>query len=98
MFVVWAGVFYRLASLSARAFLDRAVWALCGVAAVDYMFFGKNLGILTAELKYEQGFASPPSRWKGIRILSFKTTYRSGACINMLKDTKRIALLSVSIS
>lgn len=54
-FVVWAGVFYRLARPSVRVFLDRAIWALCGVAAVDYMFFGKDLGILTVELQYEQG-------------------------------------------
>lgn len=54
-FVIWAGVFYRLARPSVQAFLDRMIWILCGVAVVDYMFFGKDLGILTAELTYEQG-------------------------------------------
>lgn len=54
-FVVWMGVFYWLAKPSVKVILDRAIWILSGVAVVDYMFFGKNLGILTSSLKYEKG-------------------------------------------
>lgn len=54
-FVVWMGVFYWLAKPSVRFLFDRAIWVFAGIAVVDYMFFGKNLGILTPNLKYEKG-------------------------------------------
>ena len=49
-FVIWLGVFYWLAKPSSRVLFDRAVWILSGVAIVDYMFFGKDLGNLSANL------------------------------------------------
>ncbi|MFR1476049.1 MAG: hypothetical protein ACLSB9_10065 [Hydrogeniiclostridium mannosilyticum] len=54
-FVIWLGVFYWLAKPSSRVLFDRAVWILSGVAIVDYMFFGKDLGNLSANLKYDNG-------------------------------------------
>ena len=54
-FVIWLGVFYWLAKPSARAIFDRAVWLLCGVCIVNYMFFGKNLGTLSFGLAYNSG-------------------------------------------
>mgnify|MGYP001026727981 FL=1 len=56
-FVVWLGVFYWLANPSARAIFDKAVWLLCGVCIVNYMFFGKNLGLLSSTLKFENGLS-----------------------------------------
>lgn len=53
LFVLWAGVFYYLAKPSVRVYFDRAVWILSGIAIVDYMFFGKNLGLLDPHLKFE---------------------------------------------
>lgn len=53
IFMIWAGVFYFLAKPSARVYFDRVVWILSGVFTVDYMFFGKDLGLLTKNLKYE---------------------------------------------
>lgn len=53
IFVVWTGVFYFLAKPSARVHFDRAVWILSGVFTVDYMFFGKDLGLLTKNLQFE---------------------------------------------
>lgn len=55
IFVVWIGVFYWLAKPAARDVFDKAVWTLAAVTTVNYMFFGKNLGILTSTLKYENG-------------------------------------------
>lgn len=55
VFVVWCGVFYWLAGPSVRGLFDKAVWILSGVAVADYMFFGKDLGILTTGLQYENG-------------------------------------------
>lgn len=61
-FVIWMGIFYWLASPAARRIFDRAVWVLCGAAIIDYMFFGKNLGILTAGLRYENGLYFSPKQ------------------------------------
>lgn len=53
IFVIWMGIFYWLAKPSGKAAMDKLIWILCGAAIVDYMFFGKNLGILSSALKYE---------------------------------------------
>uniref|UniRef100_UPI00405626CF YidC/Oxa1 family membrane protein insertase n=1 Tax=Agathobacter sp. TaxID=2021311 RepID=UPI00405626CF len=54
-FLVWMGVFYWLASPSGKALFDRLVWILCGITLVNYMFFGTDLGIISANLQYENG-------------------------------------------
>lgn len=56
-FLVWMGVFYWLANNSGKRFLNAVIWAGCGCAILDYMMFGKGLGILSNTLKYEQGLA-----------------------------------------
>ena len=38
-----------------RQIFDKAVWLLCGVCIVNYMFFGKDLGTLSSGLSYESG-------------------------------------------
>lgn len=53
IFVIWSGVFYFLAKPSIRVYFDIVIWFLSGVAIVNYMFFGKDLGLLTSELNYE---------------------------------------------
>lgn len=53
LFILWAGVFYYLSKPSVRICFDRAVWILSGIALVDYMFFGKNLGLINPQLKFE---------------------------------------------
>ena len=54
-FVIWFGIFYSLAKPSVKALLDQCVWALCGIALVDYMFFGRSLGNLSAGLVFDNG-------------------------------------------
>lgn len=53
-FVVWLGVFYSLADQRGRYFIEQTVWVLCGVAIVDYMFFGRNMGLISSTLQYEK--------------------------------------------
>lgn len=53
VFVFWTGVFYYLAKPSARVYFERGIWIFSGVAVVDYMFFGRNLGLLTSHLQFE---------------------------------------------
>lgn len=55
IFVIWAGIFYFLAKPAVRAYFDRGIWILVGIALVNYLFFGKNLGLLSTELTYEKG-------------------------------------------
>ena len=57
LFFVWLGVFYYMADAKGRRILALLVWIACGVAAVDYLFFGTGLGTLSAELKYDNGVA-----------------------------------------
>lgn len=54
-FVIWGSVFYWLASSKYKIIAERIVWFVCGIAIVNYMFFGRDLGILTATLQYENG-------------------------------------------
>ena len=53
-FFVWLGVFYSLADQRGRYYIEQAVWILCGVAIVDYMFFGRDMGLLSSTLQYEK--------------------------------------------
>lgn len=55
VFVIWAGVFYWLAKPEVKVLFEWGIWIIAGTAVVNYMFFGKNLGILNSELKYEHG-------------------------------------------
>lgn len=54
-FVVWSVVFYQLASKKYKAKFECAMWSLCGAAIVNYMAFGKKLGLLSSTLKFEEG-------------------------------------------
>lgn len=54
-FVVWAGVFYWLANVKYRVLLERVFLVLCFVTIANYMFFGKDLGVLSSTLQYENG-------------------------------------------
>lgn len=52
-FVVWFGIFYKLASPAGKKLMGFLMLALSGSAVVDYMFFGTNFGNLSAMLKYD---------------------------------------------
>ena len=56
-FLIWMRVFYWLASEEVKCLFDRFVWILCGVALIDYMFFGTDLGIISSTLQYEAGMS-----------------------------------------
>lgn len=53
-FVIWVGIFYWLASNNVKLLFEKAMWILCAVFMVNYLFFGKNLGILLPNLQYEK--------------------------------------------
>ncbi len=55
IFLVWLGVFYWLANPKGKVLFTRLVWTIAGVMLVNYMFFGRNLGIMSADLLFETG-------------------------------------------
>lgn len=54
-FVVWFGVFYRLAKPAAKALFDKGIWIISGIAVENFMLFGKKLGTLSSVLSFETG-------------------------------------------
>ncbi len=52
-FLVWFNVFYYLANPKGKTIFTYIIWALSGVAVLDYMFFGKNLGTISTYLIYD---------------------------------------------
>ena len=72
IFVFWMSVFYFLAKPSVRVLLDKGIWVFSGVAIVDYMFFGKNLGLLTSHLKFEKElqYAGREVLWNAVIVLA----------------------------
>lgn len=55
IFVIWLGVFYWLAKPQVKVIFEKAVWILSGTAVVNYMFFGRDLGLLSTKLQFEDG-------------------------------------------
>ena len=54
-FLIWCGVFYWLANDKWKKVFEYAVVALSVIFTVNYMFFGTKLGIISANLVYEEG-------------------------------------------
>jgi YidC/Oxa1 family membrane protein insertase len=53
---IWFGVFYWLASEKGKVLFAKIMWCACGIALVDYMFFGTTLGTMSSVLKYDQWY------------------------------------------
>lgn len=69
-FIVWVGVFYGLASPKNKKYFELGIWILSGIATLDYMFFGKNWGVLSNTLRYEVKLDySRPEQLKNIGIV-----------------------------
>ena len=56
-FLIWVRVFYWLAGPKGKVVMGRIVWILCGLALVNYMFFGTGLGVISSTLQYENGMS-----------------------------------------
>lgn len=64
-FVIWFGIFYWLASPKGKVAFEKVLWMLVGVAIVDFMFFGKYLGVLSSTLSFEGGMQFAPAELWG---------------------------------
>ncbi|MBO4862498.1 MAG: YidC/Oxa1 family membrane protein insertase, partial [Firmicutes bacterium] len=54
-FCFWFGVFYWLAGARGKVIFERVLWCFCGIAVVDYMFFGTRMGVVSSALRFENG-------------------------------------------
>ncbi len=54
-FIVWFGVFYWISSPKGKVVFDKLVWVMSGVMLANYMFFGTDLGNISAKLQYDEG-------------------------------------------
>ena len=52
-FLVWSGIFYRIASPGAKKTMALGFVLAAGMAVTDYMFFGKNYGDMTSKIQFE---------------------------------------------
>ncbi|MBQ3499425.1 MAG: membrane protein insertase YidC [Clostridia bacterium] len=53
-FLIWLRVFYWLSTPAVKVFFGRMVWVMSGLMTVNYMFFGTNLGNISADLIYDE--------------------------------------------
>ncbi len=51
--VLWGSVFYFFMSGRIRRIFSKAIWVICGISIVDYMFFGTKLGTMSSTLQYD---------------------------------------------
>jgi len=51
--VLWGSVFYFFVSDKMKAVFTKGIWILSGVAILDYMLFGTDLGVLSSTLQYK---------------------------------------------
>ncbi|MBR5040685.1 MAG: membrane protein insertase YidC [Clostridiales bacterium] len=54
IFVLWGSIFYFFMSDRIKSFFSDGIWIMSGVAIINYMLFGKNLGILSSNLRYDE--------------------------------------------
>ena len=54
-FLLWAGVIRYMLPSASRKVLDLLLWIAAGVFLLNYMCFGRNMGVLTPLLVYENG-------------------------------------------
>ena len=53
-FLIWMGVFFALSGPWGKRFMELGVWLGSGCALVNYMGFGRDLGILSSMLQFEK--------------------------------------------
>ena len=56
-FVIWFGIFYRLASPSGKRAFSALMWVAAVAAVADYMFFGTGYGTLSTMLIFDNELA-----------------------------------------
>ena len=63
LFIIWFGFFFYLSNENDRKWFNLLILILAGTAIVNYLFFGTNLGPLSAFLQFD---TAPVFSWKTI--------------------------------
>lgn len=56
-FIVWLSIFRGLCQAEKQKWFDACTFLACGIATMNYMFFGRKLGILDSNLVYERNLS-----------------------------------------
>lgn len=56
-FLIWLSVFYWLAGERGKVLFAQVIWVLDCVLLVNFMFFGTDLGVVSPDLLYTEGFS-----------------------------------------
>ena len=54
-FLVWSGIFYGISPSGTRKSMSLMFLLAAGIGVTDYMFFGKNYGNMSPQMKYDVG-------------------------------------------
>ena len=96
LFLVWFGVFYWLANPKGKVFFTRLVWTISGVALVNYMFFGRDLGIMTADLLFETGVSfSVKEHLINLAVIAAVAAVMYLLCVKFPKKLSPVLLVGV---
>lgn len=68
-FLLWAGVFYGMAGKALRSKMALGMFLLLTAGTVNYMFFGRNLGMISPDLIFSQA-PSYSAREIGLNLLA----------------------------
>ena len=70
-FILWFGVFYRLAGRRGKLIFECMLFVLCAVMLTNYMFFGRSLSLVTNVLKFMSDISfSDTERLNNILVLA----------------------------
>ena len=93
-FVIWFGVFYRLATPKGKSVFGFIVWAMAGAALVDSLAFGLNYGNLSVALVYD----GTPTVSLATALLNFAVLTGLFLLLFVIWRKKRIVVRVVCIS
>lgn len=92
-FVVWFGVFYRLATPKGRTIFLAGMLVLCVFSIVNYLFFGTDYGTLSPQLDYDTTPQIAP--WQTLVNLGLLFAL-AAAVVLVLHFNKRAAAVAVA--
>ena len=87
LFVLWAGLFYYLASPKGRSLMSRIMFIMCFGALLNNAMYSNLFGDMVVSLQYVNApfFDTENMIWDGVFLL-----FAAGVCILLLKYTKSL--------
>lgn len=76
--VLWVGIYFFLSRRTGRTAIAGTLWVLAIVFMIDYFFFGRDLGIISSSLIYEETPSYPLAVVMGNLVLVIAVT---AACV-----------------